>query len=395
MDRIPPLTSKSDEHIEWKRVVSRKTTGRYASNQPVGYASNKTCRLQNRVCPEENETRHKFLLAAVLGGEAGRQLKEGIEMSEVSAVGTQKTIDQIVAANEKNKIGKRNTGELGKDDFLQLLITQLQHQDPMNPSSDQDFIAQIAQFSSLEQMKNMSTSMSYQQGFSMMGKFVSAVITDDVTGSSRTVSGQVSAVKMVEGKVKLVIGEEEVDIDRIAQVSDDAQGIGGAVDINKYNNLIGLTGKFEMTDSNQKTTKVEGIISRIAKTDAGAMATLDEVSLTPTLDKGAFESIEAYLEAMTGKSVSFRVKDAVTGADLMVSGTLREHTIKEDGTVSVIADGVQASVDKIVATRKVDLFSSDTLLLAQILEQLRKNQGISTEESSDGNTTEPVTEVVE
>ena len=48
------------------------------------------------------------------------------------------------------------TQELGKDEFLKMLITQLRYQDPMDPMKDQDFIAQMAQFSSLEQMKNMN-----------------------------------------------------------------------------------------------------------------------------------------------------------------------------------------------------------------------------------------------
>ncbi len=48
------------------------------------------------------------------------------------------------------------TQELGKDEFLQMLITQLRHQDPMDPMKDQEFIAQMAQFSSLEQMVNMN-----------------------------------------------------------------------------------------------------------------------------------------------------------------------------------------------------------------------------------------------
>lgn len=68
---------------------------------------------------------------------------------------------------------------LDKDDFLKLLITQLKHQDPANPMEDREFIAQMAQFSSMEQMLNVNKSLEklvtrfdFQSSFDLLGKNV-------------------------------------------------------------------------------------------------------------------------------------------------------------------------------------------------------------------------------
>lgn len=78
-----------------------------------------------------------------------------------------------------------NNSALGKDDFLTLLVAQLQNQDPLNPMDGTDFTAQLAQFSSLEQLQNMNTNLesmhttetiqTYSNAVSFIGKTVTAL----------------------------------------------------------------------------------------------------------------------------------------------------------------------------------------------------------------------------
>ena len=94
-------------------------------------------------------------------------------MEEIPALRTQmtaaekSTVDNAVDYFNKTNVinGRKTSQELGKDDFLKLLITQLQNQDPTSPMENTEFIAQMAQFSSLEQMTNMSTAFEKMTAF--------------------------------------------------------------------------------------------------------------------------------------------------------------------------------------------------------------------------------------
>jgi len=90
--------------------------------------------------------------------------------------------------------GRTPKTELGKDDFLQLLIAQLSHQDPTAPTEDTQFIAQMAQFSSLEQMTNMSSGFTRLTSLLTGSEAASAVgKTVDIDMGENKVSGMISA----------------------------------------------------------------------------------------------------------------------------------------------------------------------------------------------------------
>ncbi len=96
---------------------------------------------------------------------------------------------------------------LGKDDFLQLLITQLSHQDPTAPMEDREFIAQMAQFSSLEQITNMNQQFSAlagllkgSQAYSLLGRTVEIEKAGQVvTGVVEEIAGRDYPQVLVNG----------------------------------------------------------------------------------------------------------------------------------------------------------------------------------------------------
>ncbi|MCG7407491.1 flagellar hook capping protein [Paenibacillus sp. ACRRX] len=122
------------------------------------------------------------------------------------------------------------TGEmkqLGKDDFLKILITQLSNQDPTQPLQDKDFIAQMAQFTSVEQLTNISSQLNFlQQSLGMssnlIGKEISWIAKDQSTGdgSGETVvsSGVVDSIVVRANVPYAKVGDAEVELKDITEI---------------------------------------------------------------------------------------------------------------------------------------------------------------------------------
>lgn len=110
---------------------------------------------------------------------------------------------------------------LDKTAFLKLLVTELRNQDPMNPMDDKDFIAQLAQFSALEQMQLLNTgfesldkSGQAAQAFALIGRTIEYADPN----SDTPIRGVVDKVTFAGGQPKLNIGKMVVDLSSVVTV---------------------------------------------------------------------------------------------------------------------------------------------------------------------------------
>jgi flagellar basal-body rod modification protein FlgD len=118
--------------------------------------------------------------------------------------------------------GRKVKNTLGKEDFLRLLVVQLENQDPTKPLEDKEFISQMTQFSSLEQMteinktlSNLVTNYKLNLSYSILGKQVE--VLDTVTGELK--SGEVSDVSFGQGVPKITFNGLQYSIDDVTRIS--------------------------------------------------------------------------------------------------------------------------------------------------------------------------------
>lgn len=136
-------------------------------------------------------------------------------------------IDSIISSNQLPAAAGPNKA-LGKDDFLKLLMLQMQHQDPLEPMDNQQMLSQMAQFSSLEQMSNLNDT--FQQA-SNTGVFMDAtrllgkeVMIIDPLREGETISKMVKSVSSsTEGPLATLDDGTIISINDIIKVSEPSE----------------------------------------------------------------------------------------------------------------------------------------------------------------------------
>lgn len=189
-----------------------------------------------------------------------------------SSTDTSSTIRTLEELNNSRTVKK----ELGKDDFLLILCKQLANQNPLEPASDTDFIAQLAQFSSLQQMQSLNTGFTTSQAYNLLGKYV--YVTPSENGaSSDTIFGKVDGVIKEDGVDYLIIGQNKYkfsDVSGILNTTDDTSSTDER--ILQSANLIGKTVTASYKDDADKEQTITGVVQKVTIKDGVFYATVKE-----------------------------------------------------------------------------------------------------------------------
>lgn len=129
--------------------------------------------------------------------------------------------DGKVNISETSQDKERKVGSsLDKEDFLMLLVTQMKYQDPLEPTSNTEYVAQLAQFSELEQMQNLNQTTTNTSAYTLVGKQVRVQMVSPIGGVTE-VQGVVDYVTIQNGKAKVCVEGQLYDYDNIVEVLDD------------------------------------------------------------------------------------------------------------------------------------------------------------------------------
>ena len=137
----------------------------------------------------------------------------------MSAIAQVKDGQILESVSSLDKNSKASNSSLDKDAFLQLLVAQMKYQDPLEPTSNTEYISQLATFSELEEMQNMTSGMNLQRASALVGQYVFMKVTDS-SGNTTYPEGRVDYVVYENNKAYLSINETLYSMDDLDTIAD-------------------------------------------------------------------------------------------------------------------------------------------------------------------------------
>jgi len=172
---------------------------------------------------------------------------------------------------------KEKTSKSDKDMFLNLLVKQMQYQDPLEPQDNSEFLAQMAQFTSLEQMQNISKSVEMSQASNLIGKIVTA---NDEDG--KAIIGMVDGIKMINGSTYIRVNNKDIAVSGVTAVTSEIDASEVMLDYAKSSYASSLVGKVvsatvtsKDSEGNEITKKIEGMVGSSKVKDGSVYVVVD------------------------------------------------------------------------------------------------------------------------
>lgn len=229
-----------------------------------------------------------------------------------------KVVDTSASATSKsNKSEKTGTDTLDKMDFINLLVAEMQNQDPLEPSSNTDYVAQMAQFSQVEALDSMKDAMQDMQASGLVGKTV-VISTTSAAGYVNEVEGKVDYVQYENGKTYLSVNGDLYSMDDLKYVLDS-----------------------DFYEANEISDQFTDIVGALPDADDVSLADYSDVSKAVSIR----ESLTAYQLGFIDQAVldrlaaiQERMENLITEAANELSKAVSENNDTESAAGAVEAD---------------------------------------------------------
>lgn len=295
-------------------------------------------------------------------------------MSYVAPVKDGKIVE-TASQNSLKNTSKTNSSGMDKEAFLQLLVAQMQYQDPLEPTSNTEYISQYAQFSQVEQIQNMAASTDLARASSLVGKEV-YIKTVDSSGDAKYVRGKVDYVVFENGKAKLSIEEELYSLDDLDTIVDKEYQVAfdKAYDLDVRLNKLPVLGGVDMSDV-KEIDELEKIYNEMSDYEKGFVAEDNVKKLNKYVEKAA-EVRKKYEETVT-KDIAGRLEKLPDPENVTVDNA------KEIDSLSTLYNNLSEDGKGLLSEENTAKLNA----CVERLEELRREGG-KTEDETDENGTD-------
>lgn len=243
---------------------------------------------------------------------------------------------QTSSTSSESLAKSSNKSSVDSDTFLTLLVAEMQNQDPLEPTSNTEWVSQYATFTQVEQMTEMGESMDLLRANSMIGKEVVMKVTSQSTGETSYKRGTVDYVTVEDGEALLVIDEEKYSISDLDSVA--SQEYFTAYDLyTEFTSMVDALPSLNFLDKSYENTvgKVYDLYSNLTDYQKNY---IDKYAA------GHVESYKAYIKKMEQIGIVYGEKEAIVEEQTTLEDVLEAFHKKMDALMTQITtwnNGIQ------------------------------------------------------